>query len=106
MSTSDGEYIILSRSEKKMKDNQIFFSAQELETLIECKDTIIKFLKKSIHKIQADLWNFNYVGKEWEAYAQAAWLKLMIDWLDNTLNMYKQFIKEEAEEKERKEKQK
>jgi len=105
-SNGDGDYIIMSKSEKLVRESAIFFSVDEIEALIENKDTVKKFLTKTIHKIQADLWNLNYVGTEWEAYANIKGIREIINGLDSTLDMYKEHIRKEKEEQEKKEQKK
>lgn len=99
-SSSGWEYIIISKSEMKSREKELFFSAQEIETLIENKDTVVKFIKKTIHKIQSDLWNFLRVWKEWEAYTQVIVLKELIESLENITPMYKQLREQQEKEKE------
>jgi hypothetical protein len=84
------EYVIVPKSEINIAEWAIVFTEIDLENIIERRDSFIKFLNKSIHKYQADHWQFLDVGREAETYIAVNTIKGLIASLENTFTMYKE----------------
>lgn len=85
-------FIIIDEKEHELRKNEVRFTAQEVSELLEYWDVIRKWLKKNINSIQAQLALCQLQWKEQEAYTSINTIKKLIEDLDNTEKMYKEFI--------------
>lgn len=98
--TEPNEYIVLSKSELKIREWEIVLTWMDVEELLEHEDVYIKLLNKWIHKIQADLWNLLYAGRESEAYIWINTLKEQIKSWKKMRDKYKSHLQQIEKEKE------
>jgi hypothetical protein len=84
------EYVIVPKSEYDMVKWAIIFTELDLEDIIEKRESFIKFLKKSIHKYQADHGQLLDVGKEAETYIAIKTIQGLIQSIDSTFQEYKE----------------
>lgn len=94
------DYVVISKSELEIRKWEIIFTGDDVEKLIEWKVVFKKFLNKCINKIQADLGNLLYVGKEEEAVKEINTLREAIKSIDKTILAYKAYIQKQEDEKE------
>ena len=85
-------FIFIDEKEHEIRKNEIRFTPQEVSELLEYSDVMKKWLKKNINSIQSQLALCQLQGKEQEAYISINTIKKLIEDLDNTAKMYKEFI--------------
>ena len=85
-------FIFIDEKEHEIRKNEIRFTPQEVSELLEYSDVMKKWLKKNINSIQSQLALCQLQGKEHEAYISINTIKKLIEDLDNTAKMYKEFI--------------
>lgn len=98
--TTPSEYVVLSKTELDFREWEIILTWLDVEALIEHRELFKKFLMKSIHKIQSDLWMLKYTWREAEAVLQIETIRQLMKSLDKTLETYRSFIDEQEKKKE------
>jgi len=85
-------FIFIDEKEHELRKNEIRFTPQEVSELLEYSDVVKKWLKKNINSIQTQLALCSLQWKEQEAYISINTIKKLIEDLDNTEKIYRQFI--------------
>ena len=85
-------FIFIDVKEHELRKNEIRFTPQEVSELLEYSDVVKKWLKKNINSIQTQLAMCQLQGKESEAYVSINTIKKLLEDLDNTEKIYRQFI--------------
>lgn len=88
------EYVIVSKSELDLKKWAVEFTLIDLERIVEYRESFVKFLDKSIHKLQSDHWLLKDVGKEGETYIAINTIQSLKQSLEWTFEMFKQHIED------------
>lgn len=97
--SNSNEYVVLSQSELTIRKGEIMLTGLDVETLMEHQEVFIRFINKGINKIQADLGNFKYVGREAEATIEVNTLRELIKSITKTAGTYKAYIKAQEDKK-------
>ena len=85
-------FIFIDEKEPELRKNEIRFTPQEVSELLEYSDVMKKWLKKNINSIQTQLALCQLQGKEQEAYISINTIKKLIEDLDNTEKVYREFM--------------
>ena len=91
---TSSSYVIMPKNEFEFRKSEIVLTAENVEELIEHKDVFVKFLNKSIHKVQSDLWSLEYIWKESVAVIEITTIREVIKSMDTLIEMYKKHIEE------------
>ena len=92
-------FIFIDEKEHELRKTEVRFTAPEVSELLEYSDVIKKWLKKNINSIQTQLAMCQLQWKESEAYQSIQTIKKLIEDLDKTEIMYKEFINKQEEKK-------
>lgn len=91
--TSSSDLILISKAEIDIKNWELFLDVNELEKLIEHRKVFIKFITKTIHKLQAELWMCQHQWKENDVYVTINGYKVLQNAIENTTKSYMEYIK-------------
>lgn len=85
-------FIFIDEKEHELRKHEIRLTPQEVSELLEYSDVIKKWLKKNINVVQSQLALCQLQGKEQEAYISINTIKKLLEDLDNTEKIYREFI--------------
>lgn len=85
-------FIFIDEREHELRKHEIRFTPQEVSELLEYSDVVKKWLKKNINSIQSQLALCQLQGKEQEAYTSINTIKKLLEDLDNTEKLYREFM--------------
>ena len=85
-------YRIVTEEELSVRKGEIILSFDEMVDVISIKDSLFKFIDKSILELQLSLGKWAYRGKEESAYSKMEWfleLKQSLDKTEENMRAYK-----------------
>ena len=85
-------YRIVTEQELAVRKGEIILSFDEMIDIISMKDSLYKFIDKSILELQLSLWKWVYRGKEESAYSKMEWfleLKQSLEKTEENMRAYK-----------------
>ncbi len=85
-------YRIVTEQELAVRKGEIILSFDEMVDVISMKDSLYKFIDKSIFEIQISLWKWLYRWKEESAYSKIEWfleLKQSLEKTEENMRTYK-----------------
>jgi hypothetical protein len=85
-------FIFIDEKEHELRKHEIRLTPQEVSELLEYSDVVKKWLKKNINVVQSQLALCQLQGKEQEAYISINTIKKLLEDLDNTEKIYREFI--------------
>lgn len=85
-------FIFIDEREHELRKHEIRLTPQEVSELLEYSDVIKKWLKKNINVVQSQLALCQLQGKEQEAYTSINTIKKLLEDLDNTEKLYREFM--------------
>jgi hypothetical protein len=85
-------FIFIDEREHELRKHEIRLTPQEVSELLEYSDVVKKWLKKNINVVQSQLALCQLQGKEQEAYISINTIKKLLEDLDNTEKLYREFM--------------
>lgn len=85
-------FIFIDEREHELRKHEIRLTPQEVSELLEYSDVVKKWLKKNINVVQSQLALCQLQGKESEAYISINTIKKLLEDLDNTEKLYREFM--------------
>lgn len=85
-------YRIVTEQELSVRKGEIILSFDEMIDVVSIKESIFKFIDKSILELKLSLWNWAYRWKEESAYAKIDWfleLKQSLEKTEENMRAYK-----------------